>query len=145
MKKSIVVLSILVAVSLLANGILFALYYQAHNPVEQSALEYSPMDRYVLYVGISDKDTREEKLTVDEAALLVSRICFKHTESFTYVVAKGAWLSDENTQFFENTLIYYFYDVDEATINAIVDEVLSALNQESVLLERQKVDTVFYP
>ena len=143
--KSNVVLSILIGISLLANGILFVLFYQGNYLAGGSAIEPSSTERYVLYIGISDKDTQEEKLTIEEAAALVSDLCFVHTDSFTYIVARGAWMSDHNTQFFENTLIYFFYDVDEASMSALMDDILVQLNQESILVERQLVDAAFYP
>lgn len=45
---------------------------------------------------------------------------------------------------FKNSLLYEILFAAEEQIRRIMDEVLSALNQESILVEKEMVDAVLY-
>ncbi len=45
---------------------------------------------------------------------------------------------------FENTLILEFLYIDSEQLRQIMDEILAALNQSSILVEKQLVECYFY-
>ncbi|NMB19618.1 MAG: DUF3574 domain-containing protein [Firmicutes bacterium] len=100
--------------------------------------------KYTLYIGLNDKDTYQQEISTEEAEALVEEITLKHADGFTRIIAKGAYKDGAGVVTFENSLIYEFLFVTEEKINRIMDEVLVALNQESILVETQTVDAMFY-
>lgn len=100
--------------------------------------------KYTLYIGLNDKDTYQQEITTLEAEEIVTEIALKYVDGFTRVLAKGAYTDDQGVVTYENTLIYEFIYVSEEQINQIMDEVLLALNQNSILVVREEVDCQFY-
>lgn len=145
--KTIVVLTVLVIVSLAANAVLFALHFgeTARNQVDSSALPYEETVRYTMYIGTNEQDTNEPMASREAAKALVDEICIEHTASFTSMYAQGTWLSPEGAVFEEETLVYVFYGADEGVIMDIMDDVLVALDQYSILVEASTGSYALYP
>ena len=142
----IVVLTLLVIEAIALLGVIGYLV-PGHNaqPVD-TILEYEDAEdgQYVLYIGLNDKDTYEQIIPTDEARDTVNRICTKYAEGYTASEAKGGWVDETGTLTEESTLVYILSDVKEEDVIAIMDEVLVALNQNSILVERQKYAYSFY-
>lgn len=100
--------------------------------------------KYVLYVGLNDKDTYSQKISTEEATEIVNNICLKYTDGYTVSEAKGGWTDETGVVTRENTLVYSFYDISEVQITSIMDEILVELNQNSVLLETQNTYYTYY-
>ncbi len=101
-------------------------------------------EKYLLYIGLNDKDTYTQLLSDEEARDLVSSICVKYTGGYTASQAKGGWMDETDTLTQENTLVYAFYDVGEEQLVSIMDEILERLNQNSILVERQEAVYTYY-
>ena len=97
-----------------------------------------------MYIGLNDKDTYQQEIGTIEAEEIITGIILEHTDGFTRLVAKGAYKDDQGVITFENSLIYEFLNTSEELIYLIMDEILVALNQNSILLETTKVDSKFY-
>jgi hypothetical protein len=100
--------------------------------------------QYILYIGTNDKDTYEQIIPTEEAVEIVNGICAKYAEGWTMSHAKGGWMDEKKFLTQENTLVYYFAYAGESDIVAIMDEILTALNQNSILVERRDISSVFY-
>lgn len=99
---------------------------------------------YTLYIGLNDKDTYTQEIPTDEARAIVDSICIKHVSAFTTSDAQGAWTDDIGVLSRENTLVYMFTDAKESQITAIMDELLVALNQSSILVNVNSVQMIQY-
>lgn len=100
--------------------------------------------KYTIYIGTNDKDTYDQIIPTDEAKNIVNSICAKHVEGYTASDAKGGWVDETGTLTQENTLVYYFYDISEEQITAIMDEVLTELNQNTILLQSETSRYMYY-
>lgn len=100
--------------------------------------------KYTMYIGLNDKDAYTQLISYEAAEEAVSGIALKYVDGFTQYPAKGAYKDDKGVVTNENSLVLEFEDATEDQMNAIMDEVLKALNQHSVLLEKQKVSREFY-
>lgn len=109
-----------------------------------TAGEAEKVEKYTLYIGLNDKDTYQQKFSIEEAEELVTEIILKHADGFTRFVGKGAYKDNQGVVTYENSLIYEFLYVTEEQITQIMDEVLIALNQNSILVEKQTVACEFY-
>ncbi len=100
--------------------------------------------QYVMYVGTNDKDTYQPEHSKEEARDIVDAVCLKYFGGYTLQDATGAWTDETGKITHEYTLVCYFDDVDKATVYQAADEVIQALNQNSVLIEENKIAIEYY-
>lgn len=148
-KKSsfqIIVAIFLIIEALALIGIVGYLVTDHSAQSADTVLEYENAGngKYVLYIGLNDKDTYEQIIPTGEARDIVNRICTKYVEGYTVSEANGGWVDETGTLTEESTLVYILSDVEEENVIAIMDEVLEALNQNSILVERQEYAYSFY-
>ena len=100
--------------------------------------------QYVMYVGTNDKDTNQHKYTEEEARKIVDEMCLKYFELYTLQEATGSWKDEKDNTTHEYTLVCYFDDADEATVYKVADELIEALNQNTILIEKAPVVLDYY-
>jgi hypothetical protein len=100
--------------------------------------------KYTMYIGLNDKDTYTQLISYEEAERKVSKIALKYVDGFTRFAAKGAYKDEKGVVTYENSLVFQFSSATGAQMKAIMKEVLEELNQNSILLEKEKVDCEFY-
>lgn len=135
MKKRLVTRILLVALVVLISG--------CFAPIKTD-LAKSEAVKYTLFIGLNDKDTYSQKISAGDAEKKVSAIALKYVDGFTVFWGKGAYKDDKGVVTYENTLIFTFYSATDEQVKRIMDEVLKDLNQNSVLIEKQKVGYEFY-
>jgi hypothetical protein len=108
------------------------------------AFESADYGQYVLYIGLNDRFTYEQIIPTDEAVDIVNNIFAKHVGGWTMHHARGGWVDETDTLTQENTIVYTLAYADEKAVIAIMNEVLIALNQNSILIERRNLSSVFY-
>ena len=100
--------------------------------------------KYVLYIGTNDKDSYKQVISTEEAREMVTKICIKYVDGYTASEAKGGWVDETDTLTQENTLVYAFYEVTEEQLVNIMEEILEALNQNAILVEKQEAIYTYY-
>lgn len=100
--------------------------------------------KYNMYVGLNDKDTYKQIISDDEAQKIVSEICLKYLDGYTVTKRQGVYKDEKGIVTQENSLVYEFYFATDEKIKSIMDEALVKLNQNSILVEKAKVDYNFY-
>lgn len=142
----VLVVIFLVVEALALIGVIGFLVLERNAQTAGTILEYADTEngRYVLYIGLNDKDTYEQIIPTEEAKAIVNQICMKYVEGYTVSEASGGWVDETGTLTEESTLVYMLSDVKEEDVVAIMDEVLTALNQNSILVERQEYAYSFY-
>ena len=68
----------------------------------------------------------------------------RHAGGCTLSDAARFWKDDSCAITSEQTIQCVLEDITEEDVHAIADEVIAALNQNSVLIERQEASAVFY-
>lgn len=113
---------------------------------EDSILEYQSSEngKYVLYIGLNDKETYSQIIPTEEAKNTVNHIVVKYVGGYTVYEAKGGWTDETGTLTEENTLVYHLSGVSERDVISIMDEVLVVLNQNSILVERHDLSYIYY-
>lgn len=100
-------------------------------------------DEYSIIVGLSSKDY-SKKFSVLEAREIINGICLKHVGGYISTKeAEGGYKGNE-TVGSEQILIYTIYGASDTQIRAISDDILAELNQESVLIEKNKLTRYYY-
>ncbi|GEM_PF-804192 len=100
--------------------------------------------KYTLYIGLNDKDKGEQLIDTDIAADMVNKICAKYAGGYTRMSAAGGWTGDSGEIEHENTLVYMLYDVEEDAVKNIMDDAIKALNQSSILVEKETAVYSYY-
>ena len=103
------------------------------------------MKKYTLSIGLNDKDSKIQKISTIEAYKMVENILMNNTiEGFTIYEAKGVYKHENGEIVKENTLRVEIYDFDNTLatkIIASIHTIKSVLNQESVALESQTIES----
>ena len=141
---TVVLLVLLILNLCVSAGILAYIGFGTHRNAELMGIETDTVSKYTLYIGLNDKDTYRQQIPIEQAKQLVNDICAKHTGGYTVVEASGAWVDEAGNETPENSLVYTFYGITEDRIVTIMDEILIALNQHAILVERGTARSMFY-
>ena len=101
------------------------------------------MNKCTLYIGLNDKDTKRQELSTVEAYKVVQNIVLAETDGCTVYEVDGIYKHDDGSVVIEKSLKVELYGVLEAVAMSIVSLLKKALNQESIILQRESVDSVF--
>ena len=110
---------------------------------EQAETEPSAT-QFVMYVGTNDKDTYKPEHTREEAMQIVDAICLDYFDGYTLTEATGSWLDEKSNITHEYTIVCYFDGADEETVHRAADDIISALNQNTVLIEQNQIQMEYY-
>lgn len=114
------------------------------NKGSQQAETVESEIQYVMYVGTNDKDTYEPKYTHEEAMNIVDEVCLKYFEGYTIQEALGSWTDETGTPTHEYTIVCYFDGADKDSVYKAADEIIVALNQNTVLIETNIITVDYY-
>ena len=102
------------------------------------------MEKLTISIGLLDKDTKTQLIN-NEAAMQTVNDCFlSKLDAFTVYFAKGVYTHDNGQQVQENTIrveVVTFNDKDYNNTIQSIKDVKKALNQETILLEKQVIDS----
>lgn len=101
-------------------------------------------EAYLIYIGMNDKDTYEQYISMEEARELVNNICVNYVDGYTSLEAKGGWVDEKDVLTQEDTLIYLFTDISEEQLKRLMDEVLNQLHQNAIMVEKIYLSYSFY-
>ena len=101
-------------------------------------------NKYILYVGLNDKDTKKQELRTGDAQKIIQQILFNNqVEGFTIYKAKGLYKHTNGEITKETTIIIELLYISNNIINNIIKDLKKALNQESILKQVQKMAISF--
>lgn len=150
-KKQSLIIILLVCNLLVSCGIIGYNVFEHQQGVQDNKTTGSALskqmetgDKYIIYIGTNDKDTYKQEISTEDARNMVNSICAKYVDGYTASDAKGGWVDETDTLTQENTLVYSFYNVKEEMLIKVMDEVREKLNQNSILVERQKAVYTYY-
>lgn len=102
------------------------------------------MDKYILYVGLNDKDTKTQKIDTLSAYNLTNNILLNYVEGATVTQSKGIYKHNNGNIVIENTLIIELLFTDKTTVETIAKELKMALNQESIAIQKQTIESYLF-
>ena len=109
------------------------------------ALRTQPHTKYVLYIGLNDGDTGEQRISTAEAKRIMREIGGKYADGFTLYEAAGYWRAAPGAAMQqEHTLVCVFIDAPPQAVKNIMDEAIRTFNQRSILLEVTKAHSLLY-
>ena len=84
---------------------------------------------------------KTQKIDILEAYKIVNNILLKYTDGATIFQANGIYKHDDGTVVIEQTLRIELLFVDKNTVKKIVDLLKITFNQESIIVQTQKIDS----
>ena len=101
------------------------------------------MNKYTLYIGLNDKDTKRQQLDNLEASKIVQNILTEKTAGGTNYNATGVYKHDDGTIIIEITLRVEIVAAALEAVREAIEFIKTALNQESIILQTERVESVF--
>ena len=102
------------------------------------------MDKYILYVGLNDKDTKTQKIDTLSAYNLTNNILLNYVEGATVTQSKGIYKHNNGNVVIENTLVIELLFTDKTTVETIAKELKMTLNQESIAIQKQTIESYLF-
>ena len=102
------------------------------------------MEKLTISIGLLDKDSKTQLISNDEAMKTVNNCFLSRLDAFTVYYAKGIYTHENGQQVQENTIrveVVAFNDNDYNNTIKSIKEVKHLLNQETILLEKQVIDS----
>lgn len=116
----------------------------AKNDISSLGFPVSKQNKFTLYLGTNDKDTLKQEISTETIREQMHEICIKYVDGYTVWNVDGYYRDNRGNMVHENSLVYVFVDAPIDSIKKIMDEALTAFNQESILLEDSKGRSIFY-
>ena len=101
------------------------------------------MTKYTLYIGLNDKDTKQQKIDTLEASKIVQNVLTDTTGGGTIYSATGVYKHDSGAIVIENTLRVELVAVALEAVKKAVEMIKAVLNQESIILQTENVQSMF--
>ena len=101
------------------------------------------MKKYTLYVGLNDKDSKHQEITTLDAYKVASNIFCQYTGGATISEAVGVYTHDDGTIITETSLRCEIYGAEMSAIMRVANELKTAFNQESILIETVETTSNF--
>lgn len=100
------------------------------------------LEKYTLYVGLNDKDTKTQQISTLEAYKVLQNLLLNNgVEGATIFEAKGIYTHENGEIVIENTLRIELMFIEKEAIKKIVNDIKKILNQESVVVQFEKVES----
>ena len=103
------------------------------------------MTRYTLTIGLFDKDTKRQKISSDMALKIVSDLVVQTVGYGTIYNGNGIYTHINGSIVVEPSIIYFVdgAEEEESKIKNLAWMIKKALNQESIMMEKQQVNMCF--
>ena len=101
------------------------------------------MKKYTLYIGLNDKDSKHQEIATLDAYKVASNIFCTYTGGATISEAVGVYTHDDGTIITETSLRCEIYGAEMSAIMSAANELKTAFNQESILIETVETTSNF--
>lgn len=100
--------------------------------------------KYNIYVGLNDKDSKKQEISIERAKEKVIEILTNNNiNGLTLYIVNGVFKHEDGQIVFEKSLKVELIEVEEKEVLKSIQELKKALNQESILLEKEKKEIKF--
>ena len=93
------------------------------------------MKKFILYVGLNDKDTKTQKIGLIDAYKTIENIIIPKTNGYTISEALGYYRHEDGTITTEKSLRVEMLFVDRPLVIDVCKTLKMAFNQESIAVE----------
>lgn len=101
------------------------------------------MKKVTLYVGLNDKDTKVQEIDTLEATKIATKVITTYADGGTIFNASGIYRHEDGTIVIENTLKIELIEPTTEAVQAIVNTLKVAFNQESIIKQTDVINSEF--
>ena len=98
-------------------------------------------DRYTIYIGLNDGDTKEQKFETDKLEGVLWNVCRNYHVSFSVSRLSGGYFHDNGQFVKENPVQIMLLGGSKETTDEISKDICAFFNQETVLVVHDEVDS----
>lgn len=98
-------------------------------------------ERYNIFIGLKDKDTKEQKMSKEAFIELINKICKNENVEFSVITMNGGYIHYSGDYILENSLQLSLGGISEEKALGIANSLKQLLNQECVIITREIVNT----
>lgn len=98
--------------------------------------------KYEIFIGLKDKDTYDEVLTVDSFKKILSEICTQKQLSFTMLTQFGGYTHNKGYTT-ETSLRVIIIGISEDELVALGDKLKQIINTDTILITRSEIEYSF--
>ena len=99
------------------------------------------IEKTTLFIGLNDKDSKQQNFTELEASKIVSKILIKNGLDCTISEAMGGYTHSDNSIVIEKSLRVELLFCNKSKILPVIPELKAILNQESIAVQYEKIDS----
>lgn len=99
------------------------------------------MEKYILFMGLNDKETKTQLVSTLEAYKITMNIIKRYCDGGTVSEALGFYTHENGSVVTENSLRIELLFIDKTTCKSIVDALKVAFNQESIAVQCEVVNS----
>lgn len=99
------------------------------------------MEKFTLYLGLNDKDSKRQEVSTKDAYKLVSTMIAKDFDGGTIYEARGVYTHDDGAVVEEKTLRIELLFTTFEKVKTFVGILKKAFNQESIAVQREQIQS----
>jgi hypothetical protein len=101
------------------------------------------MEKYSLSIGLNDKDTKTQRVSTLEAYKIVENVIIEKIGGGSIFEGRGIYKHENGQIVLENTLLVELFGCEENQVIEVVEVLKLALNQESIVLQVERINSRF--
>lgn len=105
-------------------------------------LKFNSGIKYEIYIGIKDKDSYEEILSVEDFKNILCDICHTKKINFSLLTQTGGYKHDKGYTT-ETSLRIIIIGIDENEVRLLSERLKKKINTDAVLITKTKIDYCF--
>ena len=102
------------------------------------------MKKVTMYIGLNDKDTKQQKISTIEAYKMCQNVFADFFGGSTIFDGKGTYTHENGEMVFENTLVCIVYTDNMDNVKKAATTIKTVLNQESIAIEVVESNSFFF-
>lgn len=101
------------------------------------------MNKYTLSIGLNDKDTKKQRISTIEAYKIIENVIVEELGGGSIFEGRGIYKHENGDVVIENTLSVELFECEKTTVLNVIEVLKKALNQESIILTSEVVNSEF--
>lgn len=97
--------------------------------------------KFTLYLGLNDKDTKQQEIATVEAYKIVSNLISSDFDGGTIFEAKGIYKHEDGQIVTETTLRIELLFTEAIKVKALCDTLKKLFNQESIAVQEEVINS----
>ena len=97
--------------------------------------------KFTLYLGLNDKDSKQQEISTIEAYKVVSNLISKDFDGGTIFEAKGIYKHEDGTIITETTLRIELLFAEQIKVKELCNTLKAIFNQESIAVQEEAINS----